>query len=152
MFEALVKDITQKSQTLVNLLLNGEKKKKVLVWTDKDSEALLDNPALWKTKRGGWGGRAGSWATKERKKGLEHQLRCLSYTAEAVVLLARYLAISGNVRQCPVSQQYHQFERPHVSENIYLSPTFRWEDTKGTFFPAHPLERCLNWLLWLYMM
>lgn len=31
MFEALVKDITQKSQTLVNLLLNGEKKKKVLV-------------------------------------------------------------------------------------------------------------------------
>jgi hypothetical protein len=42
-FEALVKDITQKFQTLVNLFLN---RKKILVWIDNDSEALLNNPAL----------------------------------------------------------------------------------------------------------
>lgn len=58
----------------------------------------------------------------------------------------------SNIRHCPVSYQRLAFERLHVSESIYLSPTFKWEDTKGAFFPEHPLEQCLNWLLWLSMM
>lgn len=114
-FEALVKDITQKFQTLVNLFLN---RKKILVWIDNDSEALLNNPALQKTTP--WG-RAGSEATKEGvvvRKGLEHHLGCLSHTTGAAALLDRHLAISGQ-RKALSSVTAAGL---HVSENIYLSP------------------------------
>lgn len=87
MFETLVKDITQKSQILVNLLLNEKNlhlSRKVLRPSGITLHFGKQSP----------GGRAGSWVMKEIKEGLEHQLRCLSHTTEAVILPARHLAIS----------------------------------------------------------
>lgn len=89
MFETLIKDITQKSQILVNLLLNGKKS------SFEQTRVLRPSWITLYSGRQSPGGRAGSWITKEIKEGLEHQLRCLSHTTEAVILPARHLAISG---------------------------------------------------------
>lgn len=122
-FEALVKDITQKFRTLVNSLLNRKKKKKTLVWIDR-----ILRPS-WITlhfgrqcpgtelesgyrRRGGVG------------KGPELHLRCLSHTTEAAALLDRHLAISGQrkAQSSVVAASSVWMTGLHVSENISISP------------------------------
>lgn len=66
MFETLVKDITQKSQILINLLLNGKKSSFEQTRVLRPSGITLH---LGEQSPGG--GRAGSWVTKEMKEGPE---------------------------------------------------------------------------------
>lgn len=123
---------------------------KIFIWVDKDSEALRDNPAPWRTKP--WGA--------ELEVGLQKRWRRDQSVSSDVCPTPQKLWFSpqgpwpflSNIRHCPVSHQRLAFERLHVSESIHLSPPFKWEDTKVAFFPEHPLEQCLNWLLWQSMM
>lgn len=54
-----------------------------------------------------------------------------------------YLASPSSVRCCPNGNRRDLFSKvgPHASENIYLSPMFKLEDTKGTFCPESKFGR-----------